>query len=58
MRSGTLNVPGVVGLGEACRLRSLEMEEDERAIASKRDRLEALLVKQIPTLVVNGDIAH
>jgi cysteine desulfurase len=58
MRSGTLNVPGIVGLGEACRLRSLEMEEDERAIAAKRDRLQALLADNIANLVVNGDEAH
>jgi cysteine desulfurase len=55
MRSGTLNVPGIVGLGEACRLRSLEMEEDERAIASKRDRLQALLSREVTDLIVNGD---
>lgn len=55
MRSGTLNVPGIVGLGEACRLRSLEMEEDEWAIASKRDKLQNLLLEKIPGLVVNGD---
>jgi len=58
MRSGTLNVPGIVGMGEACRLRSLEMEEDERAIATKRDNLQALLLEKIPGLVVNGDTAH
>lgn len=57
VRSGTLNVPGIVGLGEACRLRQLEMEKDERAIAIKRDRLQKLLQEQIPALVVNGDIA-
>jgi cysteine desulfurase len=55
MRSGTLNVPGIVGLGEACRLRQLEMEEDEKAIASKRDRLQNLLLDKIPGLVINGD---
>ncbi|WP_245939788.1 cysteine desulfurase family protein [Stenomitos frigidus] len=55
MRSGTLNVPGIVGLGEACRLRSLEMEVDEGAIASKRDLLQTLLLKKLPGLVVNGD---
>ena len=55
MRSGTLNVPGIVGLGETCRLRQLEMEEDEKAIASKRDRLQNLLLDKIPGLVVNGD---
>ncbi|MBW4582254.1 MAG: cysteine desulfurase [Tildeniella nuda ZEHNDER 1965/U140] len=58
MRSGTLNVPGIVGLGEACRLRSLEMEEDERSIAIKRDKLQALFLERIPGLVVNGDINY
>jgi cysteine desulfurase len=56
IRPGTLNVPGIAGLGEAARLRSLEMEEDERAIAVKRDRLQQLLIDQIPSLVVNGDL--
>jgi cysteine desulfurase len=64
MRSGTLDVPSIVGLGEACRLRQLEMEEDERAIAkrcceaqiaSKRDKLQRLLLDKIPGLVINGD---
>jgi cysteine desulfurase len=54
MRSGSLNVPGIVGLGEACRLRSLEMEADEQTIAAKRDNLQMLLLEQIPDLVVNG----
>ena len=58
MRSGTLNVPGIVGLGEACRLRSLEMDADERAIATKRDRLQKLLMDGIPNFVVNGDIEN
>lgn len=58
MRAGTLNVPGIVGLGEACRLRLLEMEEDERAIAVKRDKLQALLIERFPDLVVNGDVEH
>ncbi|MDY6940886.1 MAG: cysteine desulfurase family protein [Cyanobacteriota bacterium] len=55
IRPGTLNVPGIVGLGEACRLRQLEMAADETAIASKRDRLQRLLQAQIPGLQVNGD---
>lgn len=55
MRSGTLNVPGIVGLGEACRLRSLEMGEDERAIAIKRNRLQKNLLENIFSLGVNGD---
>jgi cysteine desulfurase len=38
---GTPNVPGIVGLGEACRLRRLEMADDEPRMAAQRDRLEA-----------------
>ena len=56
MRSGTLNVPGIIGLGEACRLRQLEMAEDEQAIALLRDKLQNLLQEKIPNLVVNGDL--
>ena len=56
MRLGTLNVPGIVGLGEACRLRSLEMSEDERAIAIKRDYLQNLLIGKIHNLVINSDL--
>jgi len=48
-----INIP--VGLGEACRLRQLEMEEDEKTIAAKRDRLQKLLLDNIPSLVINGD---
>ncbi len=55
LRPGTLNVPGIVGLGEACRLRQLEMDEDERAIAVKRDRLQSKLLANIPGLIINGD---
>jgi cysteine desulfurase len=55
-RSGTLNVPGIVGLGEACRLRLLEMEKDENAITLLRDKLQSLLLDKIPDLTVNGDI--
>ena len=58
MRSGTLNVPGIVGLGEACRLRSLEMAADEWAIAAKRDKLQNLLLEKIAGLVINGDTAN
>ncbi|MFO7030464.1 aminotransferase [Limnospira fusiformis CCALA 023] len=58
IRSGTLNVPGIVGLGEACRLRGLEMAEDEAKIANLRDKLQDLLLDKIPGLVINGDINH
>lgn len=52
---GTPNVPGIAGLGEACRLRCAERAEDEPRIAAMRDRLESLLAEHVPGLVVNGD---
>jgi cysteine desulfurase len=56
MRSGTLNVPGIVGMGEACRLCYLEIKENEQRIATQRDRLQKLLQEKISNLVVNGDV--
>lgn len=58
LRSGTLNVPGIVGLGEACRLRDAEMHGDESRVGALRDRLESLLRRGYPDLLVNGDIGN
>ena len=58
LRSGTLNVPAIAGLGEACRLRSAEMYDDEPIIARRRDSLQAYLSDRIPGLVVNGDTSN
>ncbi|MDB9496195.1 cysteine desulfurase family protein [Spirulina major CS-329] len=57
-RPGTLNVPGIVGLGAACHLRQAEMTADETAIAQRRDRLQTQLQTHIPDLVINGDPIH
>ena len=57
-REGTLNVPGIAGFGEACRLRHLEMQQDEPRIGALRDRLEQLLQTLVPEIVVNGDREH
>ena len=57
-RAGTPNVPGLVGLGEACRLRSLEMEADKRRLCHLRDQLQDLLQTGVSEIVVNGDISH
>jgi cysteine desulfurase len=54
---GTPNVPGIAGFGEACRLRRIEMADDEPRITSLRDRLETALTHAVPNLVVNGDLA-
>jgi cysteine desulfurase len=53
LRSGTLNVPGIVGLGKACELAALQMEEKAIHIKSLRDSLEQQLL-EIPDTVVNG----
>lgn len=58
LRPGTLDVPGIAGLGEACRLRAAEMQIDEPAIASRRDRLWERLRAGISDLVMNGDPVH
>ncbi|KRA65305.1 aminotransferase class V-fold PLP-dependent enzyme [Rhizobium sp. Root651] len=51
----TPNVPGIAGLGEACRIMLSEGGDETRRIADMRDRLQTNLVRQIPDLVVNGD---
>jgi cysteine desulfurase len=55
---GTPNVPGILGLGAACRLRRLEMASDEPQMVVKRNRLETLLINGIDGLVINGDHDH
>src|SRR3546814_15616552 len=45
LRSGTLNVPGIVGFGKACELCSGQMEQDREKLTSMRDRLEKYLLK-------------
>ena len=57
MRSGTLNVPGIVGLGKACELALLEMEKDAVHTMRLRDKLETALL-QIEETHVNGSRAH
>jgi cysteine desulfurase len=58
MRSGTLNVPGIVGLGAACELARHEMaSEAERAIAL-RDRLEQRITSRLDFVHFNGNREH
>jgi len=57
MRSGTLNVPGIVGFGKACELCRLEMAEDSKRISTMRDKLENALL-QLEESYVNGSREH
>lgn len=57
MRSGTLNVPGIVGLGKACELARLEMASDTARIIKMRDRLENELLK-LEESYLNGNREH
>ena len=54
IRSGTHNVPGIVGLGTACRLCCMDREAEGIRLAGLRDRLEAGLRERIEGLLVNG----
>lgn len=57
MRSGTLNVPGIVGLGKACELCMNEMESEAVRLSAMRDRLEASLL-ELEEAYVNGNTEH
>lgn len=57
MRSGTLNVPGIVGFGKACELCMLDMEADTARLSKLRDKLETSLMK-LEEAYVNGSREH
>jgi len=57
MRSGTLNVPGIVGFGKACELARLEMDSEGKRLQGLRDKLENALL-QLEESYVNGSTEH
>ena len=57
MRSGTLNVPGIVGLGKACEIARIEMAEETTRVTKLRDKLQNALL-QIEEAYLNGDKEH
>jgi len=58
MRSGTLNVPSIVGLGEACRLAGAEMAEEAERTARLRDHLQQRILSELDEVHVNGNLSH
>jgi cysteine desulfurase len=58
MRSGTLNVPGIVGLGKAAELCRAEMASDTERLRQLRDYLNERLHKNLDELYINGSMEH
>jgi cysteine desulfurase len=58
MRSGTLNVPGIVGLGEACAIAQREMPEEMVRMRYLRDKLRAKLEAGLDEVYINGSMEH
>jgi cysteine desulfurase len=58
MRSGTLNVTGIVGLGKAAELCRLEMQKDTERLGKLRDRLNDGLHKNLDEIYINGSMEH
>jgi cysteine desulfurase len=58
MRSGTLNVPGIVGLGKACELAMQELSEESARLAALRDRLKNKLQSELDEVFINGSTEH
>jgi cysteine desulfurase len=58
MRSGTLNVPGIAGLGKACELARVELESESKRCAELRDHLEKRIFSELDFVHLNGNREH
>src|SRR3954452_1629647 len=58
MRSGTLNVPGIVGLGKACEIAMNEMPEESKRLAHLRDKLKKKFEDNLDEIHINGTMEH
>lgn len=58
MRSGTLNVPGIVGLGKAIELCVQEMPEESKRLRGLRDRLKDAILSRLDEVYINGSMEH
>ena len=58
MRSGTLNVPGIVGLGAACEICKREMPAESKRLSFLRDKLKDKLMGSLDEVYINGTMEH
>jgi len=58
LRSGTLNVPGIVGFGKACEIAQQDLPEESRRLAALRNRLRDQLTSALDQVVINGSMDH
>ena len=58
MRSGTLNVPGIVGLGKACAIATEEMPKEACHLAGLRNRLKDKIMGRLDEVYINGSMEH
>ncbi|HEY6903960.1 MAG TPA: IscS subfamily cysteine desulfurase [Candidatus Acidoferrales bacterium] len=58
LRSGTLNVPGIVGLGRACELCQKEMAEESERLRRLRDKLKDAIATGLEGTSINGSMNH
>jgi len=58
MRSGTLNVPSIVGLGAACEIAMQDMEKDAAHTTALRARFEEKIMSALDHVYINGDVEH
>lgn len=58
MRSGTLNVPGIVGLGAAAEIANKEMAEETKRLQYLRDKLENRILSELDEVYINGTMEH
>ena len=58
MRSGTLNVPGIVGFGKAAELSAAEMPEESKRLLALRERLRLGIEARVTDTVLNGSLEH
>ena len=58
MRSGTLNVPGIAGLGKACAICHEEMPQESVRLSGLRDRLRERIMSNLDEVYINGSMEH